>query len=125
MNKGYQKEVYSNWGQTAAYREYKNKTIEYTNDNWKIIHDAMNAIFICFSKLMNCNTPVSDIAVQDTVKSLQEFITANFYTCTDDILLGLGKMYVSDERFMKNIDKNGQGTAEYVKSAIEFYCLNK
>ena len=49
---------------------------------------------------------------------LQDFITQNYYTCTDEILAGLGKMYVADERFKKNIDKYGEGTAEFAAEAI-------
>jgi hypothetical protein len=30
-------------------------------------------------------------------------------------------MYVADERFCKNIDKHGEGTAEFVSEAIEKY----
>ena len=33
-------------------------------------------------------------------------------------LAGLGKMYVADERFKKNIDKYGEGTPEFVAGAI-------
>lgn len=36
-------------------------------------------------------------------------------------LAGLGKMYVADERFKKNIDKYGEGTAEFVAGAIATY----
>lgn len=55
--------------------------------------------------------------------ALQSFITENFYTCTDEILMGLGEMYVSDERFKQNIDSaGGEGTAEFVKQAIFCYC---
>ena len=56
------------------------------------------------------------------VKKLQDFITKNYYLCTNDILLGLGQMYVVDERFASNIDKNGEGTALFVFEAIKFYC---
>lgn len=33
-------------------------------------------------------------------------------------------MYVQDERFSKNIDKNGEGTAKLISEAIEIYCKN-
>jgi hypothetical protein len=54
---------------------------------------------------------------------LQNHITQNYYLCTNDILLGLGQMYVADERFKKNIDKHAFGTAEFIKEAIKAYCL--
>ena len=31
-------------------------------------------------------------------------------------------MYVLDERFRNNIDKNGEGTAEYIRDALRVYC---
>lgn len=46
----------------------------------------------------------------------------DFYHCTDDILAGLGQMYVCDERFKNNIDSHGEGTAEFVAEAIKIYC---
>lgn len=56
------------------------------------------------------------------VETLQDFITANYYHCTNDILAGLGQMYTNDTRFKKNIDKaGGEGTAEFVSQAIRIY----
>jgi hypothetical protein len=62
---------------------------------------------------------------QALVDKLQAHITENYYTCTDEILAGLGKMYVADERFKKNIDKYGEGTAEFAAEAIVVFCQNK
>ena len=62
---------------------------------------------------------------QALVSKLQEHITANYYTCTDEILVDLGKMYVADERFKKNIDKYGEGTAEFASEAIAVFCQEK
>ena len=56
------------------------------------------------------------------MKKWQNYITENFYTCTKDILAGLGKMYIADERFKDNIDKHGKGTAEFMCQAIGAYC---
>ena len=51
------------------------------------------------------------------------FITDHFYTCTPEILAGLGQMYVADDRFRKNIDMaGGEGTAAFVAQAIAAYC---
>ena len=65
---------------------------------------------------------VKAISAPSGVKMLQDYITANFYHCTEDILAGLGQMYVGDERFKNNIDSHGEGTAEFVAEAIKIYC---
>ena len=67
------------------------------------------------------STPDSE-AAKALAEKLQKYITDNFYTCTNEILLGLGQMYVCDERFTQNIDKHGVGTAEFVNKAIIEYC---
>lgn len=62
---------------------------------------------------------------QALVAKLHAHITENYYTCTDEILAGLGKMYIADERFKKNIDKYGEGTAEFAFEAIAAFCREK
>ena len=66
-----------------------------------------------------------DPAVQEQIARLQEFITANYYTCTKEILFGLGQMYTADERFRRNIDSaGGEGTADFAGKAIAVFCAN-
>ncbi len=66
--------------------------------------------------------PASDEA-QSLVKKLQDFITEHMYTCSDEILSGLGKMYAGGGDFTKNIDSyGGEGTAEFAHQAIEIHC---
>ena len=68
----------------------------------------------------------SDNAVQANVIKLQNYITENFYTCSDEILLSLGRFYSGGGSMQRNIDKAaGEGTAEFVSQAIEFHCENK
>lgn len=58
------------------------------------------------------------------VEKLQGFITDNFYTCTDEILAGLGEMYADGGEFTRNIDDfAGEGTAVFVHEAIKHYCV--
>ena len=79
-------------------------------------------IFTKFAECKNNGYTADSDAAQALVKELQDYITKNYYTCTKEILAGLGQMYVADERFKTNIDKNGDGTAEFVSKAIEIYC---
>ena len=82
----------------------------------------MMAIFNEFAECKNNGVSADSNEAQGLVAKLQAHITANYYTCTDEILAGLGKMYVADERFKKNIDKYGEGTAEFAAEAIAVYC---
>ena len=112
----YNLEVQDRWGDTDVYKEYQQNIVN------QAVNDGLMAVFVRFAECMkNCNTAESNEA-QSLVKELQAYITENYYTCTKEILAGLGQMYVADERFKANIDKHGTGTAEFVKEAIEFYC---
>ena len=120
--KNYENEARSRWGTTAAYREHEQKTKNYSKEKWVEANDGLMAIFAEFAACKDSGTCADSDKAQAIVAKLQEHITANYYTCTDEILAGLGKMYVADERFKKNIDKYGEGTAEFASTAIEAYC---
>ena len=115
----YKTEVCERWGATDAYREHEQKTKNYPTEKWAEANDGMMAIFAEFAACKNSGASADSTETQALVAKLQAHITANYYTCTDEILAGLGKMYVADERFKKNIDKYGEGTAEFVAEAIK------
>jgi hypothetical protein len=78
-------------------------------------------IFGEFGKIRN--TDPSSGEAQALVKKLQGYITEHMYTCTKEILSGLGKMYAGGGEFTKNIDSyGGEGTAEFASQVIEIYC---
>ena len=123
--KNYETEVRERWGNTDAYREHEQKTKNYTKEKWAEANDGLMAIFAEFAEVKSEGwLPCSDKA-QALVAKLQAHITENYYTCTDEILAGLGKMYVADERFKKNIDTYGEGTAEFVSEGIRIYVEKK
>ena len=125
MNNIFQVEVRERYGGTAAYREHEQKTKNYTKEKWSEANEGLMAIF---AELAICKTngaSADSAETQALVAKLQAHITANYYTCTDELLAGLGKMYVADERFKKNIDKYGEGTAEFAAEGIRIYVENK
>ena len=122
MDNDYKTEVRERWGNTSAYREHEQKTKNYTKEKWAEANDGMMAIFAEFAACKDSDASADSVKAQALVAKLQAHITANYYTCTDEIFAGLGKMYGADERFKKNIDKYGEGTAEFAAEAIAVYC---
>lgn len=105
-------EAKEKWGHTDAYKEYEQK---HTNSADKT--DEFMRIFAEIGKVKHLSPDCEE--AQKLIKKLQNFITKNYYTCTDEILKGLGEMYVGDQRFKNNIDKaGGIGTAEFTAKAI-------
>ena len=125
MGKNHETEARSRWGNTDAYREHERKTKNYSKEKWAEINDGLMAIFTEFAEHKNGGFAINSPKVQSLVVKLQEYITQNYYTCTSEILAGLGQMYACDERFKKNIDKYGEGTAEFAAGAINFFCNQK
>ena len=121
----YENEARERWLETVAYRECEQKTKNYSKEKWVEVNDGLMLIFSEFAVCKNSGSNVSSNEVQALVAKLQAHITANYYTCTDEILAGLGKMYVADERFKNNIDKYGKGTAEFTSKAIAIFCQEK
>ena len=121
MKNDYKAEARERWGDTTAYREHEQKTKNYTKEKWIEANDGMMAIFAEFAAYKANGVSSDSAEAQAHVIKLQAYITENYYSCTDEILAGLGKMYVTDERFKKNIDKYGEGTAEFVAVSIAKY----
>ena len=124
-NKNYSTEIRERWGNTDAYREHERKTKNYTKEKWVEANDGLMAIFAEFAVCKDSGASTDSAEAQTLIAKLQAHITANYYTCTDEILAGLGKMYVADERFKKNIDQYGDGTAEFASKAIAIFCQEK
>ena len=123
--KSYETEARERYSDTAAYREHEQKTKNYTKEKWTEANDGLMAIFAEFAVCKDSSASADSDEVQALVAKLQAYITANYYTCTDEIFAGLGKMYVADERFKKNIDKYCEGTAEFAAEGIRIYVENK
>lgn len=114
----FQEEARTRWGDTDSYKEFENS---YSKNDFSMISQAMSQIFKDFGQLKELSP--TDEKVQKQVQILQDYITAQFYNCTNDLLASLGIMYIQDERFQRSSDNwGGQGTALFVSKAIDSYC---
>ena len=114
----YAEEVRQRWGSTDAYKESQQRNTDFSQ-----AASLLDAVFEEFAELDRSGISPDDEAAKIQVEKLQRCITDNFYTCTNEILAGLGQMYAADVRFKTNIDKHGVGTAEFVSQCINSYCM--
>lgn len=109
------------YGQTEEYKEFEVRSQGRTKEATQKLNMQMMAIFTEFGTMRTL--PPDAEVVQAQVKKLQSFITEHFYTCSNEVLYGLGKMYAEGGEFTENIDKaGGEGTAKFVCQAIRVYC---
>lgn len=116
----YAREAGKRWGGTEAYRQSEAKTAGYRKDDWARIDAGMDRLFRRFAEAMAFSP--EEEAAQGLVREWQQYITQNYYECTGGILAGLGELYRSDERYAKNIERYGEGLAEFMSKAIAYYC---
>ena len=117
----YAKEAREKWGDTAAYQESAEKTADFSADKWNSVNAALDERIADFAACKRKGFAPDSPKAQALVKNWQDCITEHFYTCTKEILAGLADLYVADERFLKNIDRHGDGTAQYMCDAIKAY----
>lgn len=122
--KEYAEEVKERWGHTDAYVESQKKTKAYGKEQWQQITEGMAELFKGFGELYKRGSRPECEEAQKLTAKWQQYITDHFYTCTKEIFAGLGAMYIADERFKKNIDQYGEGTAQFISDAIAVYCQN-
>lgn len=109
------------YGNTESYKEYEEKMKGKSDEEVQNLGNEMMQLFVEFGQ-MTGEDVASDI-VQIQVKKLRDYISDNFYTCTNEILKALGKMYSGGGSITENIDNaGGKGTAEFVAKAIEIFC---
>lgn len=117
----YAAQAKATWGQTEAFKEFEAKNRSKSKNQQHQEGVLMMKLFEEFGQMLD-STPGSE-EVQAQVKKLQDYITEHFYTCTKEILSGLGKMYAGGGSMTENIDKaGGLGTAAFVNEAIQIYC---
>ena len=109
------------WNKTPQYKEFTEKSKNWTKQDEDRIMDDFMKIFEKLGKIRKLD-PASDLA-QKYIQEIKDFITDHLYTCTNEILYGLGKVYAGGGEFTENIDKiGGKGTCEFTYQAIKIYC---
>ena len=115
----YATEAKAQWGETKEYREFEQKNL--TKEQQQTAGAGLMERFKDFAALKDGapDAPQTQAAVQ----TLQAYISAHFYHCSNDVLKGLGQMYGAGGEFTENIDAYaGAGTAAFAAKAIAAYC---
>ena len=116
----YTAQAKNKWGSTDAYKQFEKKTQGQSKEQLLTTGDALMDIFREAGTIRHLS-PASPEG-QALVAKLQNFITEHYYNCTNQILRGLGQMYIAGDSMTENIEKaGGEGTAQFVHQAIEVF----
>ena len=113
----YAAEAKAKWGKTDAYKEFQQRG----SQDQQSAAEGLMSIFAEMGRIKDL-APESS-AAQALIAKLQGYITDHFYTCTPQILRGLGQLYIAGDEMTRNIDAaGGPGTADFAHRAIEIFC---
>lgn len=111
-------EATARWSRTDAYKQSAGRTGSYARADWEKVGEENRQINEALLALMDAGHPATHSDAMDLAEAHRNHISTLFYECSYEIHAGLGEMYLADERFRTNIDKAGEGLAEYLAAAI-------
>jgi DNA-binding transcriptional MerR regulator len=115
----YEQEAEQRWGTTTAWAESKRRTKNYGPDDWQQIKAEADAICRELAELLARGAPADGEAARALAERHRLHIDRWFYPCEPAMHLGLGHMYLADERFAANFEKYAVGLTRYLATAIE------
>ncbi len=117
----YANQAKQRWGHTDAWKESQEKAKGKTREAQAAEADGLMDIFRRLGQLRDGDPAAPE--AQALVRELQQYISAHYYSCTNQILFGLGQMYAAGDEMNENIDRaGGEGTGDFARRAIEAYC---
>jgi DNA-binding transcriptional MerR regulator len=114
----YEEEARERWGHTDAYRESARRTRSYGEDEWSEIRRESEQIVRELVLLMRAGQPADGDAARALAERHRQHISRWFYPCSPSMHRGLAEMYIADERFKGNYEREADGLAAYFHDAI-------
>ena len=128
---GFKKEDLNKY-EDQAIEKYGKETIEESkkrqSDKEDIVAEKFNSVFRSMVEYKQDGLNIEEKEVQSKVEDLYNYMNKYAFDCSIEVFSYIGKGYSQNLEFKNNIDKFGEGVAEYTSKAIEKYCndrLNK
>ena len=125
---GFKKEDLNKY-ENQAVEKYGKDTIEESKKRQsgreEIVTEEFNEVFRSMAKFKDENVDVAEKEVQSKVEDLYNNMNEYAFDCSIEVFSYIGKGYVYNPEFKKNIDKFGEGVAEYTSKAIAKYCSDR
>ena len=106
------------WGETAV--EAQRRAAGWDQDTAAAVQREGEDVTRALGVALRTGRPVEDPSVQELVARQHAWVS-RFWTPDRDAYVGLGRMYVDDERFTAHYDAVEPGLAVYLRDAIAVY----
>ncbi|MFF1360170.1 MerR family transcriptional regulator [Streptomyces sp. NPDC058297] len=114
----YADEVQERWGHTDAYAESQRKAASYTKADWLRIKEENEDWMRRLVAVMDSGQEPASEAAMDLAEEHRQQICRFHYACTYEMQTALAEMFVADERYRRNLDKDREGVAAFLRDAI-------
>jgi MerR family transcriptional regulator, thiopeptide resistance regulator len=114
----YEDEARERWGDTDAYQESTRRAQRYGEADWAEIRREAEEIVHELAALLRAGEPADGERARGLAERHRRHISRWFYPCPPEMHRGLGEMYVADERFAGNYEREAEGLARYFRDAI-------
>ena len=128
---GFKKEDLNKY-ENQAVEKYGKETIEESKKRQSgkedIVAEKFNSVFRSVAEYKKDGYSIEEKEVQSKIEDLYNYMNEYAFDCSVEVFSYIGKGYSQNPEFKSNIDKFGEGVAEYTSKAIEKYCndrLNK
>jgi hypothetical protein len=101
----HEQEAQQRWGSTEAHAESARRTRNYGPEDWKQLELEADAISRELAQRFASGEPANGDAARALAERHRLHIDRWFYPCDPEMHVGLGHMYVADERFAANYEK--------------------
>jgi len=125
---GFKKEDLNKY-ENQAIEKYGKETIEDSKKRQSgkedVVAEQFNEVFRSMAEYKKDGISIEESKVQSRVEDLYNHMNQYAFDCSVEVFSYIGKGYVHNPEFKSNIDKFGEGVAEYTSKAIEVYCSSR
>ena len=125
---GFKKEDLNKY-ENQAIEKYGKETIEDSKKRQSgkedVVAERFNEVFRSMAEYKKDGISIEESKVQSRVEDLYNHMNQYAFDCSVEVFSYIGKGYVHNPEFKSNIDKFGEGVAEYTSKAIEVYCSSR
>ena len=125
---GFKKEDLNKYEEQAI-EKYGKETIEESKKRQSgkedIVAEKFNSVFRSMAEYKQDGLNIEEKEVQSKVEDLYNYMNKYAFDCSIEVFSYIGKGYSQNPEFKNNIDKFGEGVAEYISKAIEIFCNNR
>ena len=125
---GFKKEDLNKY-EDEAIGKYGKETIEESKKRQSgkedIIAEKFNSVFRSMAEYRKNNINIEEKEVQSKAEELYNYMNKYAFDCSVEVFSYIGKGYSQNPEFKNNIDKFGEGVAEYTSKAIDAYCKSR